>query len=450
MSADLRSALRQLTDDAGDVRPTPAGSHLLWAAGARRRRGTAVTRLLIGLAVIPLAAFALSWLPASVERPQPAADDTAGAVPDHFWSPGRWAEGTEGAPPGRLALVAPAERGTWWLGRREAWYGVTAVGQRYVWLDLPGRSAEAGPEVALSPDGRLVGYWLAGSPRLESAQSDVVGFAAYDTVTGTVRTREVRTDRGLNPRALAWSPDSSRLVAAYGQYMRVLGGSSSGRVVSWKPDEHALVTIPGLEGAHMLAPGLGGVVTGDDDGGMLVGDPVAGGTRRWVLDSAEDPSRGGIPDSVVPNPAGTRVAMRGNLSLGGGISTMGMWVAERDGDRLVDARLLDRRWQLNRVLGWLDDDRVLAEAHRRGGYGPRYVAYDVRTGRATPVIGHTDPPDRSLQAHFAADLLQRPLVAGQAPEAPVAPHWWLVLVLGLLGAAAAVRRWAARRPAAVA
>lgn len=449
MSAALRDALRDLTDDVPPVRPTPPASHELWEAGVRRRRGTALTRLLVGLAVIPLVAFTLPWLPASVSQPEPTADGTAGAVPDHFWSPGVWADGTEGSPPGRLALVAPAERGTWWLGRQEAWYGVTAVGQGYVWLDLPGQPAEEGRDVALSPDGRFVAYWLAGTPRLEDAQSDVVGFAVYDTVTGEVRVRQVRTDRGLAPRALAWSPDSRRLVAHYGQYRKMRGLASFGQVVSWDPERGTLIAIRGLQRGFGLAPGLGGVVTSDGDGGLLVGDPASGTTRRLRLVGADDLRSGGVPDSILSSPSGSRVAMRGELRIREGITTTGMWVAERDGERLVDARLLDRRWQLNRVLGWLDEDRVLAEAHRRGGYGLRYVAYDVRTGRADPVIGHSDPEGRWLQAHFATDLLQRPFVAGQAPETPAAPHWWLVGVLGLGGAAVAVRRWSHRRPTGV-
>lgn len=449
MPTHLRSALRELTDDVAPRPPTPTGSHALWDAGVRRRRGTALARVLVAVAVLPLLAFALSWLSVPLQRVEPAADGGAGAVPDHFWSPGLWADGSEASPPGRLALVAGAERGTWWLGRRESWFGVTAAGQRYVWLDLPGQPAEEGREVALSPDGRHVGYWLAGTPRLAGAQSDVVGFAEYDTVTGEVRTRRVGTDRGLNPRALAWSSGSSRLVGHYGQYRRSPGSSSFGRVVSWDPDRDTLTPIRGLERGSGLAPGLGGVVSPDDDGAM-VGDPVSGTTERLRLDSADDPVPHGVADSVLPNPAGTRVAMRGDLRLGEGVSTTGMWVAELEGNRLVDARLLDRRWQLNRVLGWLDDDRVLAEVHRRGGYGLRYVAYDVRSGRAEPVIGHTDPPDRWLQATFAHDLLRRPLVAGRAPESPAAPHWWLLGAVGLLGAAAGVRGWSHRRPAEVA
>lgn len=448
MDTDLREALRDLTDGIGDARPTPAGSHTLWTAGARRRRGAVLARLTVGLAMLPLVAFALSWLPV-VQQPEPAVDDPAGAVPDHFWSPGVWEEGTAEGPPGRLSLVAPAERGTWWLGRREAWYGVTAVGQRYVWLDLPGQPGEEAGEVALSPDGRYVGYWLTGTPRLPEAQSDVVGFAVYDTVTGTVRTREVPTDRGLSPEALTWSPDASRLVAAYGQYRAMLGSASFARVVAWHPGEDTLIPIPGMRRTYGLAPGLGGVVGADDEGGLVVGDPVTGRADRLLLDSPDVPAPRGVADSATPNPTGTRVAMRGELRISSRASTTGMWVVERDGERLVDARLLDRRWQLNRVLGWLDDDRVLAEAHRRGGMGLRYVAYDVRDGLATPMIRHTDPPERWLQAQFAGDLLQRPLAAGQAPPSPAAPHWWLLAVLGLLSVAAGVARWSRRRPTGV-
>ena len=91
--------------------------------------------------------------------------------------------------------------------------GATTSGQGFLVWEVDKQCQVTGAMgfgIKRSPDGRFVGYWLGGTPRLPGAQSDVVGFAAYDTVTGTVRTREVPTDRGLAPEALAWSPDSRR------------------------------------------------------------------------------------------------------------------------------------------------------------------------------------------------------------------------------------------------
>lgn len=454
MSPDLREALHRLVDDVEAGAPRPDRAEALWAAGRRLRRSRrAVAVLVTAAAVTALPALAPALDTALDATPRPAAfDEDALAVPDHFWPPSRWADGTEDAPPGPLALVASAERGTWWLGSQEAWFGVAAADRAHVWLDLPAQAREGGGEIALSPDGRKVGYWLAGEPRRDDAQSDVVGFAVYDTVTGDVARRSVPTARGLAAEQLVWSPDSRRLVASFGQYRAMLGSSSIETPLAWDPESGAVARLDALRTVWDVGRGLGGLVARGDDGGAVVVDPATGASRRLRLaaDREGTPSDDGVGDQLLANPARTRLAMRGDLETASGVSTYGLWVADVAGERLADPRLLGRRWQLNEVLGWLDDRRVLAEAHPRGGLGLRYVAYDTDTGDVEVVIRHTDPPDRWLQADFAADLLARPLVPGTPPERHRSPAWWLAGGAVLLGVAAALGRRGRRRPAGAA
>lgn len=365
-------------------------------------------------------------------------------MPDHVWAPSQWAATVgEGDRPGPLALIAESSRRTPWLGTTSPqWYAVSAVDQSYTWLELPGREQTDGAEVVLSPDGRMVGYFLAGDPARDDAQSDVVGYAVYDAVTGQVHQRRVPTERGLAPFALTWSPDSRRLVVSYGQYRRQLGSAAWGDTVAWDPRNGNVTDLDVRNLDTGTGSGLGGVTTSVDDGsGVLVIDPDTGRTHLLRLATDPDDRNGSYFDYAFVNPAGTMIAARGELPTGPRSSTTGLRAGDLDGDRIPELRLLSKRWQVNRVLGWMDDNTVLTEAHPRGGDGLRYVAHDVRSGESRPVIGHTDPPHRWLQPFFAQDLLRRPFVEGAPPPSPWHPWWgWAVALPILLLGAFLVRR----------
>lgn len=94
-----------------------------------------------------------------------------------------------------------------------------AVDQTYRWLDLPGMSGEYPADVALSPDGRRLAYFLAGEPESAFRQSDVVGYAVYDTVTGEVARHQVPTEHGLVlAQALARLTSKQRTVLVLRNY----------------------------------------------------------------------------------------------------------------------------------------------------------------------------------------------------------------------------------------
>ncbi|HEX6875349.1 MAG TPA: hypothetical protein VF165_06795 [Nocardioidaceae bacterium] len=441
MNHQLSEAFHELAEQATTtpISGSPP-SHELWQRGRRaRRRRLGASVLVVGVAAL---VFVGALVPivgdSSRTTPPPATfDESRLAVPDHIWAPSSWARTADEAhPPGPLALIASAPRQKPWLTTTtEEWYGVSAADQTYWWLDLPGRATEEPGVLALSPDGRRVGYFLGGEPTGPRAHSDVTGFAVYDVVTGETYRHSVPTRRGLAPYGIAWGPDSDRLVVSYGQYLTP-NSSAFGPTVAWDPYSDHVEVLPmprSWDGAGM---GLGGITVCEMDveGTVLVVEPATGHTRRlsFSVDDARSVARGAASE-VYFNPSGTAAVMKGDLPLGEGASTSGLHAAVVKGRRLVEPRLLGVNWQLNRILGWVDDERVLTEAHPRNGYGLRYITYDVRTGAVDPAIRHTDPPGRGLQASFAQDLLRRPFVAGKAPPRPWHPWWgWAVVPCGLL------------------
>lgn len=454
MTDQLREALHDLADHAEVPRGSGPPARDLWTRGRRARRRRVAASVLVAGAVLGLVGAVVPLVGEQLRTtPVPASYDEADlAVPDHIWAPSSWApEVSEGDRLGPLALVAAAERRAPWLVTADdEWYGVSAADQSYVWLVLPGRDRDAG-EVALSPDGRRVGYFLAGEVPGPRAQSATVGYAVYDTVTGRVSRRTVETERGLAPQGLAWSPDSRRLVASYGQYRRQTGSSAPGVADSWNPATDTVVRL--AAGSFWTVAGLApdGVTTWSDGRRPMIVDPHTGTVRTLSISPAQRASigRGLVPDHTYVNPSGAAIVLRGALPLGPRSSTSGLHAGRITVDGAVtDLRLLGERWQLNRVLGWTGEHKVLAEAHPRGDYGLRYVTYDVRTGDVSVAIRHTDPPDRWIQALFAQDLLLRPLTDGSAPVS----HWhpWsgagvVLAPAAVLLALVAVRRTRSRR-----
>ena len=452
MNHQLSEAFHELAEQATTARISgPPPSHELWQRGRQaRRRRLAASVLAVGVALVFVGALAPMVGDSSRTTPPPATfDESRLAVPDHIWAPSSWARTADEAhPPGPLALIASAPRQKPWLTTTtQEWYGVSAADQTYWWLELPGRATQEPGAVALSPDGRRVGYLLGGRPAAENPQSDIVGFAVYDTVTGQTRRHPVPTQRGLSPDELTWTPDSRHLVVSHGQWASQEGVSTRASTVSWDIRTDQVTVLHGLRTWDQLGTGLGGITgwADDDSNTVLVVDPGNGATRRLRVSGEGDPAltRGNAME-VNFNPSGSAAVMEGDLPVGAGSFTTGLHAARVNGQRLVAPRLLGVKWQLNRILGWVDDERVLTDAHPRNGDGLRYVTYDVRTGSVDPAISHTDPPGSWLRASFAQDLLRRPFVVGKVPPRPWHPWWGWAVVL-LAGLVLALARRSVRR-----
>lgn len=458
MTHQLREAFRDLAESADHVsapRGAPAGTHDLWRRGRRARRRRVASSVLVAGAVMALLGAVLPVVGGQLRTtPAPASyDETDLAVPDQIWAPSSWAPtADEEDPPGPLAMVASApRRGLWPFSREHQWFGVSAVDQSYSWLDLPGQ-AESERAVELSPDGLKVAYLLGGSPpgpRTEVSdpgmasepQSDVVGLAVLDLVSGEVARHRVPTRFGLSVTAtgvdtgLVWSQDSAWLVANYGQYMRMMGGSRFPLTEAWRPADGTVRTL--LESpsdVESLAAGPGGTVVGwhDHRDELLF---VSLDTSAQRLNRVLLPPTDMSPGAPSFNPGGTRMAFVGARKEGVG-NWPAAFAAPVSADREVgELTMLDKRWMPQAVLGWLDETRVLVQAHRRNDrvvQPPMQVlAWDVVDGTTEPGIARPSSGEELDSIQIATELLGQPLRAAERPGLGL-PPWPVAVVIGVL------------------
>ena len=468
MSEQLREAFRDLAESADHV-AAPTGPHDLWHKGRRARRRRVASSVLVAGAVVTLLGVVLPVVGGPWRTtPAPASyDGTDLAVPVQIWAPSSWAPtADEEDPPGPLAMVASApRRGLWPFSREHHWFGVSAVDQSHSWLDLPGQAASE-RAVALSPDGRGVAYFLGGSPpgprkevsepdTASEPQSDVVGVAVLDLVSGEVARHRVPTRFGLSvsgvDSGLVWSQDSAWLVVTYGQYGRMLGSSSSPRTEAWRPADGTVRTLlePRWE-VERVAPGPKDTVVGwrvdRPDQLTFISLRTAEQDARAVRLPPSDMS----PGAPSFNPRGTRVAFVGARKEGVG-NWPAAYAAPVSSDREVgELEMLDPTWMPQAVLGWLDDTEVLVQTHRRDYAGDQpplqVLAWDVADGTTSPGIVRPSSYKELDSIEIATGLLGQPLRAAERPGIGLLP-WPVAVAIGLLlsGIAVALLRRARGR-----
>jgi hypothetical protein len=430
MTDQLREAFRDLaetTDEVAGTLPAP-GAHDLWTRGRRARRRRIASSVLVAGATLALVAAVVPTVTEQLRStPAPASHDEADlAVPDRIWTPSSWApEAGADDPPGPLALTGLApRRSPWVVTRSEAWFGVSAVDQTYRWLDLPGQAAsEEAQAVSLSPDGNRLAYALGGEPSQPDPQSDVVGFAVLDLVTGEVTERVHETRFGLRSEHLVWSGDSRWLVTAPAQYRKMRGSSDFAEFEAWNPSTGAVTALEGLDDWEHMGSAPTGVATWLE-GMLLEVDPATGDVQRHEVDWWWEDD--GVSTSPFYNAERSFVAWRDGRRVekgpmkGGTLPAMYAASVTPDGE-LGRPFLVGGPARPHAVLGWADRRTVLVDAQRRDRRGemeepPRWiVAVDVPTGEVRPGIDRPGTWDELREIQLATALLGRPLVEGDRP-----------------------------------
>lgn len=442
MAQQLRSALHDIADRTPVAGPPPD----LWQQGRRRRRVARLTQVTVaaGLVTVLMAAWS-AVMPGT--RPIDPAAGTSGElqVPDAVHVPDGWRPST--TPSGPVAMVGFTERRDFWLRSRPAVFAVSAVDGSSRWLELPGRADSDDRLLALSPDGTRLGYLLAGEPTGRVAQSDVVGFAVYDTETGQVTRRFVPTRHGLalDHSGLTWSADSQALAMTYGQYGAAMGSSSHAHTEIWHPGTGAVTRVR-LSFDHSIP--VGGYGATDDafwswQGAAMLRIDTSTGTVTEVATDAPDVPRMMVPSAPSFSPGARRVAYIGERPMRppGGVWPA-VYAAEVAADGTVGpVALANPRWHPRAILGWLRPDTLLLHASSGGGLSGQVVAWRL-DGRLEKAI---DIPEGIFSFHVAADLLAQPLAEGRSWRVPAPPP--LVLLAGglVLIPAAAHRVWRRRR-----
>jgi hypothetical protein len=430
MTFQLREAFHDLAetaDEAADALPAP-GARELWTRGRRARRRQIASSVVVAGAVLALVGVVVPTVADQLgSTPAPAAYDKATlAVPDRIWTPSSWApEAGADDPPGPLALVGLAPRRSPWLvTRSEGWFGVSAVDQTYRWLDLPGQATREGEQrVSLSPDGTRLAYVLGGEPAEPNAQSDVVGFAVLDLVTGEVTERVHETRFGLSNEQLVWSGDSQWLVTAPAQYRRMIGASDFAEVEAWNPSTGAVTPLGPLDTYQGMGSSPTGVAAWLEDS-LLGVDPTTGDVQRHEVDWWWEDAV--VSDAPFYNPDGAFIAWRDGRQVEKGPTKGGTFPALYAASMASDGELgrpflVGGPGRPHAVLGWTDRRTVLVDAQRRDRKGEmeepprRIVAIDVPTGEVRPGIQRPATYDELRETQLATALLIRPLVEGDRP-----------------------------------
>lgn len=410
--------------DLADLGAPAAGAHphepvAAWQRGTafrrRRRLGTAAIAI---VALVLLSVLGGTAMIRSDSTIVPAGSPAPAGLPDRFHEPSPWLAGTdEEGPLGRLAVIIPAERGSWTGTSGREWVGVSATTGEYRFLDLPDR-AEGGE---LSPDGTRVAYWttgpVTGTPNTQYGQAQVVdGFAVYDSTTGLTSRVPIESEHGLMVfEGMVWA-DEDTLLVEHGYYL--VGdeaedspkGSSYGNDFSW--------TVWSMTAAGPTP-----------DGSLPVRANVyaaAGGKvllDKNVVDLA-DGSRSRI-DFDVPlmnvtalDPSGTRIALPGtggkNNKTPSRIQVTGV-----DGTTFVvpdSARTYE-------VLAWADEHRVVVRAKtaEAGPEGSLVDLVDVRDGSRERLLTTYGVGGNAFQ--IATDLLASPTLEAVEPPSPLDPRF---------------------------
>lgn len=449
----LPERLRALAEEA----PLALSAEDLWETGRRRHRGRVLTALATAAVVVTTVAVAGfgSW---HAQQPDPTAPEPTItgpiAVPSRFFHPSPWLPGTSS--PGRLVALLGTERGHFPFGSDlNALVGVAAGSQTYRFLDLPGQSDAS--DVALSPNGRHIAYWISGTPPGAASPGDrsTVGVANLDVTTGKIQRRVLPSQHGLLPVMLTWT-ENNKLAVATGHLTSAEPTSYSSRtavyVVVWKPG--GVGDIPPLDGSE--PPVLFSRVP---HSGVLP-IPVAS-TRGYAA----------MVDHRVLRTYDANDQVRQTVQLSGPVQTVAYDARARrvagtngnpdqDGSSsgaLMVGDVVKGHAELTAVpggrylyaLGWADADHVVTE--QLTPTGELFWVVDVHTGARTALTGsgYQATGSRWFGVVLAADALRAPTtVAAVEPPRPWNPRWVAggsLAVLLLVGAAGSLLLWRRRR-----
>lgn len=452
MSDQLRELLRDLAQDAPAIDTTAGSAGDVWRRARRSRRrdliaavSLSVVLLVVGGLVIGLIGPGLQSTPPTA----PAYGDGRLAIPNQIWVPSPWTPGTADAGPiGQLALIATAPRHTsWFHTEQDALFGVSAKTGQYRFLDLPRLAADSGVDPVLSPDGRYIAYFMSGQPSGTFVQSHVTGLAVYDTASGAATFHPVPTVHGLDADSVTWDRRSTRVVAAFSQYVTRPGTSyqkpplvvNALTGATWRLP---LATNNLLEGGN-AGPVPGGVgVVSPNATGLAVLNLISGQIARFSFELKQAPGIGPVGPPVI-NPHTNFVVFAGDPDSGVGPRPYTATVfpslfpsdfAAGPGPPSV-SRIATGRDFIFAVDGITRRGSLLVEQYPPGARlpgVPQVYAVQIGGGQVHRAIALHGSVANWVTPSFASDILRSRVVPARPPAAPRDPRLVPGIVIGAL------------------
>ena len=380
----------------------------------------------------------------------PADGDAPTQLPDKFFDPSPWLDGTsDRGPIGPLIGVIGDSRKTW-TNTEPGLVGISATTGEYRFLDLPDASTTQG--FGLSPDGRHLAYWITGEtqdePNGEKGSDAVVGYAVYDTVSDEVVARETfATKHGLDVENPVWADDDTFVFKA-GQW---LGGGTGTMDASSSNAFSFRVRHLDDSSAKIIGNDGGGTsLIGSDGFGAVL---VDGDQSTFAVLDTDHPSRLAtyrssqrVYNSHSFAVHGRQVVALAERRLKDGATTdyrAPLLVGRMGTGRMVQMREVPAYRNRGQIAGWRDDSHVLVV-----GFPsvvellPRLLSVDIHTGEVEALA------ELETQPAFASGLPDSPRAHATEPPTPLDPRLKLGLtVAGALAAMAgllALRRWRRR------
>ena len=431
----LTDRLCDLAEDAPAGEGTAGADGTLWARGKRRQRRDRVASSVLAVAVVVVMGTLASVVVDAVgQREAPVADaDAELRLPDRLYVASPWTDGTdETGPIGPLVAVVAAVRRSFWGEQTLGVTGVSTTGG-YAFLDLPsGAETEYGRDLALSADGRFVGYLITGSTGAEpftGAGDPVVGVAVYDTVSGETSQQRLETRHGLKVQGPEWI--GRTLVLQHAQYVSSGSDRSFRRAdLRWDLDTGEvdealppsaypdLARATALGDAVVVNRGSRGFDIVASDGTVMQGPRFDVAMNGPVHVSPDGFLSAGYEDASTPSTKSV-----GNESL---------VVADvRGGDAGVTRRVPDTVGDV--IVGWRDSEHLISWSTDEDVSG--YVTLDVSTGETEPLLELPGGVGGN-QPQIAADALSAPSFVAAEPDGPGDPRrmvWLGALLVLLLG-----------------
>lgn len=337
--------------------------------------------------------------------------------------------------------VTSVEHGTW-RGTETRVAAISATTGEYVVLNIPANTTDD-DEVVLSPDGRYLAYWTAGTPTGDPNTSDgqedpTTGVTVYGLVTGKqVAHHEIASEHGVIPTSLLWA-DATTLVFGYGQWAEGDTGDNPG--LAWQKDDRAFTWSLGDTPERLQLPGVSGIdstFSEAQDGVVLTGSRLIDLNRNTSQKIRVPASPGNT------GPGGGSGDLRGDgvyTTIGGpGLppQTPNKVTLTKIGSSgsTTKPRVVPGTSGTIQVLGWRSDRLVLTRWLR--GDRAEIQAVDVETGEHE-VLARTPRRGSGSLWQWAEDLLEAEVVPGREPPSPVDPRLllgWIVAVIAATGTA---------------